>query len=90
LNLEELLKHLGAMEYTNVLVEGGGEVLGSFFEADLVDEAHVFIAPMIIGGRSAPHAVGGADIIRLADASRMQIAGMDRSGPDVHLRLRRP
>ena len=35
------------------LVEGGGRVLGSFFDEGLIDKVHAVIAPMIIGGDAA-------------------------------------
>jgi diaminohydroxyphosphoribosylaminopyrimidine deaminase/5-amino-6-(5-phosphoribosylamino)uracil reductase len=85
----ELLKHLGTLEYANVLVEGGPTLMGAFFRDGLVDEAHVFVAPMVIGGKNARHAVGGADLKRLADAYRMRVAEVKMSGPDVHLILLR-
>ena len=43
-----------------VLVEGGGEVHASFLDAGLVDRVALFVAPLLLGGRSAPSVVGGA------------------------------
>jgi diaminohydroxyphosphoribosylaminopyrimidine deaminase / 5-amino-6-(5-phosphoribosylamino)uracil reductase len=37
----------------NVLVEGGGKLLGEFFGAGLVNEIAFFIAPCILGGGPA-------------------------------------
>jgi len=54
-----LLEALARRGATSVLVEGGAEVLGSFFERRLVDRALVFVAPLVIGGRQAVGAVGG-------------------------------
>jgi diaminohydroxyphosphoribosylaminopyrimidine deaminase/5-amino-6-(5-phosphoribosylamino)uracil reductase len=85
----DLLKHLGTQEYANVLVEGGPTLMGTFFREGLVDEAHVFVAPIVIGGKNARHAVGGMDLKKLADAYRMRVAEVKLSGPDVHLILRR-
>jgi diaminohydroxyphosphoribosylaminopyrimidine deaminase/5-amino-6-(5-phosphoribosylamino)uracil reductase len=84
-----MLEHLGELEYANVLVEGGPAVMGSFFREGLVDEAHVFIAPIVIGGRNGRHAVGGADLKKLSDAYRMRVVDVRMSGPDVHVTLRR-
>jgi diaminohydroxyphosphoribosylaminopyrimidine deaminase/5-amino-6-(5-phosphoribosylamino)uracil reductase len=62
--LGELLKELGSRKMTNLLVEGGAQVLGSFFAADCVDEVHVFIAPKILGGEGiAPIAAAGPELI---------------------------
>ncbi len=80
-----LLKYLGAREYTNVLVEGGPELMAGFLRGGLVDEAHVFVAPMVIGGKGSRRAVGGGDLVRLKDAPRMEFVEATRSGVDVHL-----
>lgn len=82
-----MLDHLGRFDFANVLVEGGAEVLASFFAAGQVDEAHVYIAPKVIGGPSARHAIGGPDLSRLADAFALQVRALERVGPDVHLVL---
>ena len=89
LHLNPLLKFLAERDYTNVLVEGGPEVMASFLAANLVDEAHIFIAPIIIGGKNARHAVGGPDLQKLADAARLEFTAATRSGVDVHLVARR-
>src|SRR5262249_12096375 len=54
INLTALLDELHRRRMTNVLVEGGGRVLGSFVEEGLADEAQVFVAPRLIGGETAP------------------------------------
>ncbi len=68
----ELLDELGRRRMTNVLVEGGSELLGSFFDAGQIDEAHVFVAPQLFGGASAPSPIGGRGSLEIADALRMQ------------------
>ena len=52
----------------SVLIEGGANVLGSVFEARLVDKVVVFIAPRIIGGLGSPSPVLGDGIDVLANA----------------------
>ncbi|MBX0294530.1 2,5-diamino-6-(ribosylamino)-4(3H)-pyrimidinone 5'-phosphate reductase [Haloarcula nitratireducens] len=42
-----------------LMVEGGGELIFSLFEAGLVDELSVFVGPKVIGGRDAPTLVDG-------------------------------
>ncbi len=63
-----LLDELGRRRMTNVLVEGGAEVLGSFLDASEIDEAHVFIAPKLVGGAAARTAVAGKGVAKLAEA----------------------
>jgi diaminohydroxyphosphoribosylaminopyrimidine deaminase/5-amino-6-(5-phosphoribosylamino)uracil reductase len=66
-----LLEELGRRRMTNILVEGGSAVLGSFLDARAIDEVHVFIAPILAGGAEARAAVGGRGVDRLAEAMRL-------------------
>ena len=73
-----LLDTLGKRRLTNLLVEGGGGVLGSFFDALLIDFVHVFIAPKVFGGIHAPGPVGGDGL-----ALPPQIPNID--GPEMDI-----
>ena len=57
--IEPLLAALESRGITKLLVEGGGEVNAAFLEADRVDEIRATVAPLVIGGRSAPTPVDG-------------------------------
>ncbi|MFD1569937.1 2,5-diamino-6-(ribosylamino)-4(3H)-pyrimidinone 5'-phosphate reductase [Halorubrum laminariae] len=46
-----------------LMVEGGGEVIYSCFAAGLVDELHVYVGSMVIGGRNAPTLADGEGFI---------------------------
>ncbi len=50
LSWAELLEAIGNHGITSVLIEGGGRVLTSALEAQCVQEAHLYMAPMISGG----------------------------------------
>jgi diaminohydroxyphosphoribosylaminopyrimidine deaminase/5-amino-6-(5-phosphoribosylamino)uracil reductase len=76
-----LLAHLFDREVRAVLLEGGGEVHAAFLEAGLVDRVAAFVAPMLLGGREAPTAVGGRgrdlkDAVRLLDTA-VTVVGED-------------
>jgi len=58
--LDALLDELGRRRLTNVLVEGGGRLLGSLLDARQIDEVHVFIAAKLVGGSSAPGPVASS------------------------------
>jgi len=58
--VEAVLAALFEREVRAVLVEGGGEVHASFLEAGVVDRVTLFVAPLLLGGRTAPAVVGGA------------------------------
>jgi diaminohydroxyphosphoribosylaminopyrimidine deaminase/5-amino-6-(5-phosphoribosylamino)uracil reductase len=70
--LRSLLVELGRRRMTNVLLEGGGTLLGKAFDALLIDEAHVFVAPKLSGGGSAPSPIAGIGVDRMAAALRLR------------------
>ncbi|MFB6109680.1 MAG: 2,5-diamino-6-(ribosylamino)-4(3H)-pyrimidinone 5'-phosphate reductase [Halodesulfurarchaeum sp.] len=53
------LDRLEAEGIDSLLVEGGGELIFSLFDAGLVDELTVYVGSMIIGGRDAPTLADG-------------------------------
>ena len=71
-SLSDLLAHLGQRQVQSLMVEGGGEVLGTFFAAGAVQEVWAFLAPMIIGGAAAPGPVGGVGPALLSEATRLR------------------
>ena len=82
-DLPALLTLLGEEGVLTLLVEGGGILLGAFFDKGLIDKVHAVIAPMIIGGASAPTAVAGRGATRMADALRLQEVKLERLGEDM-------
>ncbi len=72
IDLSELLKVLGQKQITTVTIEGGGKLLGAFFDSHLVDRVFAFIAPIIIGGQDAKTAVSGAGVARISDAFKLK------------------
>lgn len=55
-----VLAELGRRRMTNVLFEGGSELLGTVFDLQLVDELHVFACPKLLGGAAAKSPLAGA------------------------------
>ena len=53
-DLSMLLKKLGEMEITSILVEGGSSIHRSFLTADLADKYYRFVAAPVIGGDGTP------------------------------------
>jgi len=85
LNLEEVLKKLGELEITNLLVEGGGEVIASFFEKKKVDKLFLFLAPRIIGGKRAPGWIGGKGISSLRETPYVKVDSIRKINEDLLL-----
>ncbi|MCM8813958.1 MAG: bifunctional diaminohydroxyphosphoribosylaminopyrimidine deaminase/5-amino-6-(5-phosphoribosylamino)uracil reductase RibD [Candidatus Omnitrophica bacterium] len=86
LNLQVLARELAAREISSVLVEGGGGLIGSCFDQQIVDEVYFFIAPMIIGGRQAVSAVAGRGSEQLNGAIRLSDIRFRRVGEDFLMR----
>jgi diaminohydroxyphosphoribosylaminopyrimidine deaminase / 5-amino-6-(5-phosphoribosylamino)uracil reductase len=86
--LREMLDELGRRHLTNVLVEGGGRVLGSLLDLREIDEAHVFIAPKFIGGLGAPGPIAGEGLAALADALKLDSPAIELLDGDVYVRGR--
>ncbi len=86
--LEALLEELGRRRLTNVLVEGGGRLLGSLLDAGQIDEVHAFIAPKLIGGAKAPSPIAGEGLQEVAEALSLDSLEVRSVGGDVYLRGR--
>jgi diaminohydroxyphosphoribosylaminopyrimidine deaminase/5-amino-6-(5-phosphoribosylamino)uracil reductase len=83
LDLSALLGELHAREMTNVLVEGGGRVLGAFLRDGLADEARVFVAPRLIGGEAAPGPLRHLGPASLGDLPKLAVHDIIPLGPDL-------
>jgi diaminohydroxyphosphoribosylaminopyrimidine deaminase/5-amino-6-(5-phosphoribosylamino)uracil reductase len=86
-DLRELLRRAASAGLNHVLVEGGAEVFASLFEAGLVDEVLLFIAPKIVGARGRSW-VGALPVQRMSRAHPMSVDSVERVGPDLLIRLR--
>jgi len=82
-DLAALLDELGGRSMTSVLVEGGGALMGAFFDNDLVDRVAVFIAPRIVGGADAVTPVAGKGRARMTDALALLHREFRTVGDDV-------
>lgn len=84
--LRELLRrHIIA----NVLVEAGPGLLGSLFDADLIDEAVVYVAPMLLGDELARSVAVGRVAQSLTAARRLRLCRSKRVDDDLELTYRR-
>ena len=53
------LAELGRRNITSLLLEGGGTLAAAFADADQIDEARTFIAPILLGGSRRLSALDG-------------------------------
>ncbi|HET7101652.1 MAG TPA: bifunctional diaminohydroxyphosphoribosylaminopyrimidine deaminase/5-amino-6-(5-phosphoribosylamino)uracil reductase RibD [Terriglobia bacterium] len=78
--LRALLKRLAKEEIISMMVEGGGEVLGSFFDSHLVDRVCWFFSPIILGSTKSRVAVAGIGVARIDQAGRLRDARVEEVG----------
>jgi diaminohydroxyphosphoribosylaminopyrimidine deaminase/5-amino-6-(5-phosphoribosylamino)uracil reductase len=84
--IASLLSELCSRGMTNVLVEGGGHVLGSFLDEGQIDAAEVFVAPVVEGGDHDRTPARGRGNSLMRDVSRLRRVEVSRVGGDIHLR----
>lgn len=86
--LEWMLGELGKRRMTNVLVEGGGTLLGKMHDRRLLDELHIFIAPKVIGGESAVSPIAGEGVSNINEATILSNRHVEILGDDIYIRGR--
>jgi 2,5-diamino-6-(ribosylamino)-4(3H)-pyrimidinone 5'-phosphate reductase len=85
-SLPLLLNQLAVMGVRRLMVEGGGRLIWSLFEEDLVDEMSTFVGNMIIGGADAPTPADGTGFV-LEDAFvRLKLEEVEHLDQGVLLR----
>lgn len=82
-DLRDLLKKLGMLGISDVMVEGGGELAASLVEEGLVDQFIFMIAPKIVGGRDAKTAIEGVGVVRMSEALRLDKVSVSMMGEDI-------
>lgn len=81
-DLPAVLQELKKRDLQSILVEGGTEVAGAFCDAKLVDKLTFIVAPIVIGGHSAPLAIGGNGADSLENALRLKDLEIIKHGTD--------
>ena len=81
--VEHALDELGARDIQSLLLEGGPHLAGAFLEAGEIDEARMFIAPVMLGGAKARTAVEGIGVGDIAAGGRAVAMETERIEDDV-------
>jgi diaminohydroxyphosphoribosylaminopyrimidine deaminase/5-amino-6-(5-phosphoribosylamino)uracil reductase len=84
------LDQLGQLGITSVLLEGGPKLAGAFLDAGEIDEIRLFLAPILLGGRTARDPLEGEGVEQISQAMRALTLNCERVGEDllVSARLR--
>jgi diaminohydroxyphosphoribosylaminopyrimidine deaminase/5-amino-6-(5-phosphoribosylamino)uracil reductase len=81
IQLDVLLRELGAKEITSILIEGGGEILGQALDERLIDKIQLYVAPIFTGGPTIAFAGTGTD--SSSAAPLLTRVRYEKIGPDV-------
>lgn len=68
LDLKAVMRQLAERGFSWILVESGATLLTNLHEAALIDRFEVFVAPIIIGGSTAPSPIGGVGVSAVDEA----------------------
>ena len=80
-----VLAELGRRRMTNLLIEGGSELFGAFFDRSLIDEVHIFIAPKLLGGAGARSPLAGTGRPAPSDLPDLEIPEIEILDGDVYI-----
>jgi diaminohydroxyphosphoribosylaminopyrimidine deaminase/5-amino-6-(5-phosphoribosylamino)uracil reductase len=82
------LQQLGAAEVGSILLEGGPHLAGAFFDAGEIDEVRLFLAPLVLGGRTARDPLEGEGVETIAHAMRALTLECEQVGDDLLISAR--
>ncbi len=77
----EVLGELFAEGYRSVYLEGGKTLMSAFVAADLVDEFHITMGPLLLGGDQL--ALGDIGVESMSQAKRLTMSSVETLGEDV-------
>lgn len=84
-NLKALMKELGKLEITSVMIEGGSSINASALADGIVDKVMLFTAPKIIGGADSIPSIAGKSPALLKNAFTLKKLRIKKIGEDVLL-----
>ncbi len=82
------LDQLGADGVSAVLLEGGPHLAGAFLDAGEIDEIRLFLAPLLLGGRTARDPLEGEGVESISQALRALTFDCERIGEDLLISAR--
>jgi diaminohydroxyphosphoribosylaminopyrimidine deaminase / 5-amino-6-(5-phosphoribosylamino)uracil reductase len=82
------LDQLGSSGIASVLLEGGPHLAGAFLDAGEIDEIRLFLAPILLGGRTARDPLEGEGVERISEALRALSFDCESVGEDLLISAR--
>lgn len=84
-----IVEKLNKMALKRIMIEGGGEINASALKTGKVDEILLFVAPIIVGGRSAKTFVEGDGVKYIKDSLKLKKIEIKNFGTDIAIFAKR-
>jgi len=81
-DLAAVVHHLGKMEISSLIIEGGAMVNWAALAAGIVDKVFLYYAPKILGGTGSVPLAAGAGFPRTSDAAQVKCVSIHHFGED--------
>lgn len=85
INVSAVLQVLGSKGIMSLFVEGGAAINGAFLQENLLNEIIFYIAPKLIGGKTAPTAIAGPGFQSIAETLSLRIKDVEMIGEDIKI-----
>ena len=82
------LDQLGQLGVSSIILEGGPHLAGAFLDAGEIDEIRLFLAPMLLGGRTARDPLEGEGVERISQALSALTMSYEPVGEDLLISAR--
>lgn len=83
IDLRDVFRDLFSLGIRSVLVEGGSMVHSSLIRDRLWQKMVLFVAPLIVGGATAPSIFSSEGVVELTSAHRLRFDAIEKVGPDL-------
>ncbi len=82
-DLKRFMSYLGEKGIESILLEGGPRLAFSMLHEQLIDKVMFYQAPILIGGKDAPSAIGGDGFPHLETVPRLHHQRIKKFGNDI-------
>ncbi len=83
-----IFKHLYSCHIERLAILGGGTLIASLLEADLIDEWQITLCPVILGGENAPTLVEGQGFLA-EKAKKLELLSIKTISSEIFLHYRK-
>ncbi len=81
-DMKGIVRCLGSMEITSLLIEGGAMINGAALASGIVDKVFLYYAPKILAGTGSVPFATGVGFERMSDAAHVKAIKLHRFGED--------